>query len=215
MLEITLRRTILRAAEPILPAIGKVQVPTWLAPRLMGKDDAASFMALDPLPGTVLLSRKRLQLSNVVNVGTWKHVAMFVGEFHAVPLIIEAVWPWVRLVPVERWFEGEDYAKAVIPTFADAHLMDVAADLSVALTGLKYDRMFEYAKQLTANRAFYCAEVPWWTYDKAFEAIGKPCPFEVRKTLGLETVAPDDYHLATDKWKTIWTSKTAAALGPV
>lgn len=212
-LEIAARRVMLRVAEPILPVLGKVQVPAWIAPRLLDKVDAESFMNSRPYAGTVLASRKRLQASNLVNLGTWKHIAMYVGYFRKTPMIIEAVWPWVRLVPVEHWFCGEDYAMSVVPTFVTTDDMDEACDHSIWLAGLGYDRMFEFAKALTANKAFYCAEVPWWCYSKVFESRGLECPFTPRQTLGLETVTPDDYIRATDKWRPTWVSDTAKWAG--
>lgn len=210
-LAITARHAILHAVEPVLPAMGKVQVPEWIAPRLMGKADAYSFMATDPAAGTVLLSRKRLQLTNAVIPGTWKHVAMYVGTFCGVPLIIEAVWPCVRVVPVQRWFEHEDYAMALVPTFASQTFMACAAARSISLLGMPYDRMIEFAEDLSANKAFYCAEIPAWCYDEEYDVAGETCPFKLREVMGMATVTADDYSKATDLWKQTWHSQTAIA----
>lgn len=199
------RQTVLTLASPIVPALGKIELPL---PRLLGRDDALCFLRSMPDPGVILLSRKRAQLTNLLIPGYWKHVAMYVGNVRGIPMVVEAVWPRVQLVPVIRWFKGEDYVLAKEPLFATYAQMDRAAGKAISLLGLPYDTMLAFAKDLSANPAFYCAEVGGWTYAQVFREDGLDNPFITKETLGMLTYTAEDFDLATEKWGTLWASKT-------
>lgn len=201
-----IRQSILTVSSPIIPLIGKVSLPL---PRLMGEYDAKSFMASSPPPGTALVSRKRGQLSNGFIPGWWKHGAMYVGLIYGVPMIVESIWPFVRMVPVKRWFEGEDYALATLPTFMTHSQMSRSAEKILSLLGLSYDvRMSLTAEEVTGHSAFYCEEVIWWSISEVFKEDGKISPYEPRPTWGVMTVTAQDRVNASDKWRTSWESST-------
>lgn len=200
----TARRALLTITRPVLPLIGRLQ---WPLPRLLTKADAASFMYTVPLAGTILLSRKRAQATNLVIPGEWKHLAIYVGGGQ----IIEAVWPKVRKIGVEEWFCHQDYAVAKVPIFAPPRggftiesAMAVAAKFALSLEGKDYDLFLEFRQTRAANKAFYCSEVGWWCYEQPYIAAGSQSPFTPRMTMGAATIPPDDYDLAVDKWKTTW-----------
>jgi len=60
--------------------------------------------------------------------------------------------------------------------------------------GAEYDLFFN-----KNNQAFYCSELVWLAYEAACGDV----PFTLRKTLGLDTVIPDDIGLANKHFRTI------------
>ena len=146
--------------------------------------------------------------------GWWKHVAIYVGEGQ----VVEAVEPLVRTVAVADFVAGrgagpkilgKDYVRLLRPTFATAAEAALAAGAARTLIGKPYDVMFEYDPDRTRNPAFYCAEVPWWSYDLVFRSAGKISSFEPRETLGELTITAQDYDDAIAKWSVCCSSAEA------
>lgn len=210
-MEAKLSNILLNITAPFIPAIGKIQIPL---PRLMGKLDADSFMATDPLPGISLLSRKRLQLTNKIIPGWWKHMCKYVGVIGDTPMIVEAIWPFVRMVPVDRWFKGEDYAIARKPTYMTESQMVRSAGKMLHLLGLPYDVRVNLTVNLDefdGHPAFYCAETNWWSDNEVLKEDGLVNPFEPRLTAGIWTISPSDAAQADGKWTDWWKSSTLKA----
>lgn len=189
-----IRRVILQAASPVTPIIGKIEIP---AKRRLGDQDARAFDLAGLLPGTVLLSRKRLQLSNLFIPGEWKHAAIYCGAVGDEG-VIEAVYPKTDRVDAADWVLHQDYVLALEPKFCGPHVMRHAADIALTLEGSDYDLAFESG---AVNRAFYCAEVVWFAYEQALRKIGRESPFTPRLTMGVPTVCPDDFYLAEKLWR--------------
>ncbi len=201
----SLRRSILATAAPVLPLIGKIQLPM---ARLIEAEDVAELRRVI-LPGTVILSRKRAQLTNNVIPGEWKHASMYVGHQKVVgggsgDFMVEAIYPRVRGRFVEPWATSEDYLLALVPTFATPEEMKLAAGFAWSLVGRPYDFLLEYDHARGVNKAFYCSEVVWWSYNQVFLAAGKKSPFTPRPTLGVDTVSPQDFADAPQKWRPVW-----------
>lgn len=224
-LQAATRQAVLAVTYPALPLIGKVQLPLR---RLMDENDAQQFMNSKPKVGTSLISRKRAQLSNLGIPGWWKHMAIYVGFIGDLPMIVEAVWPWVRMVPVERWFCGEDYARAKVPLFMTDDQMSRKAGKALHVLGLPYDRRMQLTvgcmrEHLIANGgdrdevkeshpAFYCSETDWWATNEVFKEDRLPNPWAPKMEMDILTVLADDCDHDPKMWSTWWESDTAKAV---
>lgn len=197
-----IRHDILAIASPITPLLGKIHVP-W--PRRITEADVDSFLASNPKPGCGLLTRKRLQLTNLPIPGEWKHFSMYIGTPYQ--LVVEAVWPKVRVRNIYEWMMGEDYVDAVRPLFANDDEGIQAAWEAFTMVGEPYDTLFEYNVDRRINRAVFCSEVGWLAYDNVFKRRGLSSPFTPRFTMGVATIVPTDYALAKDKWQSFWSRR--------
>lgn len=209
-----IRRLILEIAHPVIPWIGKIE---WPVKRRLGIDQYGALLKNpDFVPGCVLLSRKRLSLSNFFLPGEWKHASIYVGYRDGHPQVVEAVWPKVHDKWLLKWLQGEDYIEVLAPTFLPDKLlmqkiMFDSCEFAWSIRGLGYDLNFEYTDDRKTNKAFYCSEVIWWAYNQVMKAWGLVSPFTPEISLGVETIAPSDYALATTKFKSIasWKRKSS------
>jgi hypothetical protein len=196
-----LRKTVLETAHPVLPYLGKIE---WPVHRLLGAQQWRDLLSNPEfIPGCVLLTRKRLALSNLFIPGEWKHAAIYVGMYDGRATIVEAVWPEVRSKSLYDFLSSEDYLLVLKPTFAKPLLMKSACDFAFSLKGFGYDLFFEYTDDRATNKAFYCSEVIWWSYSQVMQFAGLPCPFTPRLSMGVNTIEPSDFALAQDKFQII------------
>ena len=195
-----LRRALLTSAAPVMPILGKIQVPMR---RLVTYSDVTDLHRV-LLPGMVILSRKRGQFSNNIIPGEWKHASIYCGDKGDTERVVEAVYPKVRDRELIWWATAEDYLMVLKPTFATVDEMRLAANFAWSLRGKPYDLLLDYDHARGVNKAFYCSEVIWWSYNQVFLAAGKKSPFTPRETLGVATVSPQDFADAHDKWTQVW-----------
>lgn len=185
-----LRFWILKLTYPVIKFVGNVGKKE---PKVGA--DYFHLVAETALPGDVLLSRKEWQFTNLIIPGFWPHIAMYVGlKMHngkMVPMVIEAVGNGVHLVPLAEWILKKDAVAHLRPLFCDASTASMACIHACGLDGDEYDYEFS-----SGNQSWYCAEVPWWSYDQVL----KPSPFEFRETWGVKTATPQDYWDAVKKW---------------
>lgn len=162
-------------------------------------------------PGMVFVVRTEGQLDNVAIPGFWTHAATVTDSQH----IVEATGIGVHAANIYDFLLRKDYAVLLRPKFASADQMKTAAQFVVDQIGAQYDYDFLDVKDTEAaiaaggsvsQRAFYCSKLPWAAYRKA---CGPDVPFTTRLTLGVQTVVPADYVLATDKWEVVWASSKA------
>lgn len=190
-----LRSTIISAATPFLKILSKIEVPVR---RRVDADDAES-MRRRGHPGSIMLTWKRLTATNAVIPGEWKHAAMYVGGGK----VVEALGSGVVERGLVEFATEKDHVVMLEPTFCDRVTMAIAAKFFVSLVGLPYDYKIEHANDRTKNKAFYCSEGIWWSYDQPFFARGDRSPFTPRVTLGMPTVTPQDFANAKGLWKEI------------
>jgi len=153
-----------------------------------------------------MVSRTKLSASNLVIPSFWKHAAMVVSGDR----VVEAVGSGVRLAWLHDVILQHDYIQIMSPQFATRQEALLSANFAVTLIGKPYDFLINFSDNRSTNAAFYCSEIPWWCYDQVLKAAGKKSAFVPRKTLGMETVIPQDYANATDKWRVKWTSLVAS-----
>jgi len=189
----SLRRCLLKVAEPTTKLLGKTVIPHRFALR----DEEAAAACKLAEPGDIFTTRIDYAASNLVIPGFWKHAAMVVKGDR----VVEAVGSGVRVVWLHDFIVAHDHALLLKSRFASPQEGVLAANFAVTLVGKPYDFLVEFSNDRKTNAAFYCSEIPWWCYDQVLKAEGKISPFTPRETLGMQTVTPQDYANATDKWQ--------------
>lgn len=140
--------------------------------------------------GDVLLSYSYGELTNLLIPGEYKHCAIYVDG-----RVVEATHIGVCSTPFEDFCASKDMVAICRPIFCGEQEMAEAVRYAVNQEGLAYDYYFEPNEE-----AFYCAELIAKAYEHATSGAS---PFKTRLTLGVETVLPIDFKLATKKFKTV------------
>lgn len=191
------RRVVLTICGPMIKVIGLIVVPHKSS---LDEEQLLSLMDIVQ-PGDVLLSRTKYAASNLIIPGYWKHAALCIGD-----KVIEAVGSGVRRISVRHFAEIRDEIIVLSPKFATPEEGVLATNFAKTLVGQPYDYLVEYDDNRKSNLAFYCSEIPWWCYNQVFLAQGKVSPFTPRLTLGMQTITPQDYANAVQKWRVKWNS---------
>ena len=157
-------------------------------------DEAFSQVSALLRDGDVLLSQKKWAASNFGIPGFWKHATIYKNGY-----VIEAVGKGVQKVSLAKWLYTHDYVCVLRPKFCYPDECRAAANLAEVQVGKPYD--FEFSPGI---QSFYCSELVFWAYD---EIMGNSSPFTLRKTLGVDTVSPQDFYEAKDKFQLVWEFK--------
>lgn len=190
------RRAVLEVTRPALKLVGHFHTPPHYRSITSHEVDE---VAKTILPGDVLLSHRDNELTNPVIPGYWKHAAMFIGDGK----IIEATGKGVNEDTLQEFLETKDGAVVLRATFATVDEAKLAVGFAKTLKGLPYDYLVEHDFSRAINKAFYCSEIPWWSYEQVFAAGGHSSPFTPRATMGVPTIAPQDYRNATKLWRQV------------
>lgn len=138
--------------------------------------------------GDVLLSRERWRLTNPFVPGYWGHAAIYFGS----DKVIEAIGSGVRDESLLRWLYQKDSVAILRPVGLQRDECELAARIAFAQKGLPYDYQF-----VPNANAFYCSELVTFAYASA--TAGR-FNFYPRETLGTNTVLPQDFWDAIDKF---------------
>lgn len=143
-------------------------------------------------PGDFIVSKENWHLSNVLVKGFWTHIAIYVGG----GWVLEATPPKVRMVKLEQHIYSKDHVAFGSPMFPvdRSKIPGLVADYD----GDIYDYSF-----IGGNEMWYCAEL---VYD-IYKRIAPDMPFKMKKSWGVETVIPEDFYLAKDKFKVLYEVK--------
>lgn len=195
----SLRRWTLKTLLPLTKIINKIHVPETRDVTINQAMEATRLV----LPGDVLTVYAAGYATNLIIPGRYKHVAMYVGDVNGNKTVIEALGDGVRFTPLVKFLTAKDLVLIVRAKFCDATMAEQAVVYAKTLAGMPYDYLIEYSADSRVNKAFYCSEIPWWSYSRAMVAAGQKSPFEPRMTMGVPTVTPQDYANATDKWAVV------------
>lgn len=143
------------------------------------------------LPGDVILTFSLGELTNKFIEGEYKHCAMYAGQER----IIEAVGSGVRGESLEDFCSSKDLIGVFRAKFGDEDTARRAVQFAEGQIGRPYDYTFEPNED-----AFYCAELIAKAYDVATDGR---TPFKYREVMGVITVLPIDFKLATKKFDQI------------
>jgi uncharacterized protein YycO len=182
------RRYLIRFLKPISILLGKL----YFAPKQRCiKASDVIFLNNLLLPGDVLLTFSLGELTNSFIEGEFKHCAMYAG----LGRIIEAVGSGVRGESLEEFCASKDLIGVFRARFCDEATAKKAVQFAEKQIGQPYDYSFE-----PNEKAFYCAELVATAY---MFAMDDKAPFKYRKVLGIDTVLPIDFKLATKKFDQI------------
>lgn len=177
-MSVNIRRLILKLAYPFTLLMGKVGVH-----RLI-KDFEYNLIIGESRPGDLLLSRKRFELSNLFIPGKYTHSAMVLpGE-----LIVEATGEGVAIKSMASFAFDKDFIAILRPIqFEEIEMLGILNKCD-SIIGAPYDYLFELSE-----KAFYCSELVFNLYKTGCKFFDT---FTLRKSLGVDTVVPDDYYKA-------------------
>ena len=184
-----LRRFLIRLLRPVSEVAGKLHI----APH--ERDiQAHDVMDLEQhlRPGDVILSYTKGEMTNYLIEGEYKHCAMYIGSGE----IIEAIRAGVTIRDFEDFCASKDKIAICRPIFCTATESENAAKYARRnYVGRPYDYYFEPGTKL-----MYCAELIMHAY---LCACSGTSPFLPREVMGVKTVLPVDYKLATKKFTVI------------
>lgn len=189
MNESAMRYAVLKFLTPLSKAAGQITDP-FVTRRVTFQDVNTATPLL--MPGDGLLSRKRLELSNLGISGHFKHAAIVSPD---PKVIIEAVGYGVIASTVDDFFLPKDEVVVLRPNFADEAQRLAAAQWAAGKVGLPYD--FEFTQSLTA---FFCSKLLYDSYDVTMGTGG----FIPALSMGIPTPQPQDF--ITSTWDVIFLS---------
>lgn len=183
------RHIILTIMLPFSKALGKVHAP-WSRKKVKARQ--VELFLKHAKPGDVILTRTMGELTNFAIKGYFKHTAMYVGGNN----VCESISPETCITNIYDFLMSKDAVCLLRPNWLTIAERERAAEIMVSLCGLPYDYMFD-----PGEKAFYCAESVWFSLNKAGgENIQI---FKRRKTMGTETVLPQDFYAAKSKFELI------------
>lgn len=131
-------------------------------------------------PGHIIISKKRLGVSNLLIAGKYKH-ALIVGRGGN---IIEAVSPRVRKTPIEEFCKNTDYACILDPNLLTDEEKMKLVDFVEQQVGISYDYFFQ------TNDHWYCSEL----ITTGIELIKGTEIWTNRDIFGVKTTVPTDFY---------------------
>lgn len=180
----SMRRVLLTILYPLIKWAGKVHLP--FTHKGCTSKDVRRIQELCDV-GQILLSRTRGELTTLLIPGHWKHAAIVIDAEN----VIEAVGGGVRKSDLIDFVMTKDEVCLIAPLFLFDH--ELAKSRAESAIGKPYDYFFTPGLD-----AFYCAELPAW-------CLNNPA-FRKKTTLGVETIEPQDYYEAKDKFEVLFES---------
>lgn len=195
---------------PFVKWIGKIKAP------FMEKKGLYKFYEIQNIlqPGDVILTTVYGHLSNIFNPSKIKHAIAYYGkdiyEGESVPFIVEAVGAGVFKRPALFCIGEKDEVIVMRPkpevfTLTNETITKYQKFLD-SCVGAKYDYKFNLSEEALADTTqhkfmnFYCSELVYLGMKAAFPGT----MFKLRESMGVQTVTPLDFYLATDKFYKIF-----------
>jgi len=120
-------------------------------------------------PGTIILSRRNYEFSNLMIRGYWKHAAICIDETR----VAEAVFEGARIREIVDVIRGSDDFKLIRPGFGDSTVCHEASKYAERMVGVPYNVLFKP----DAN-SLYCSELVLNAYEKAMNGKLDDTPFQ-------------------------------------
>jgi len=178
----TIRFYTLKAVYPVLKLAGQIGKPE---PKVTAE---FYYEAVDKIqPGDVLLSKEDFRLTNLFIPGFWSHAAIAIDNKY----VMEAVGKGVVKTPMVKWIMSKDHVLILRFKGIPSQIRAAAGLKAAEHEHEPYDYGFA-----SGNAAWYCAELVWFAYEEVMKPNN---PFELRETMGVKTVTPQDFADATDK----------------
>lgn len=180
---IWLRRHLLNILAPFLKWASGKHMP-FTHKEVTGKNYREAVKLLKP--GHIFVSKIDGELTSYIIPGTWTHAALYVGD----EKVIEAEGEGVIVTDLINFMVTKDALLILEPVGPDQFVRARACVLAIQQLGKPYDYDLDF--HISDQKAFYCSELVWWSYAEACKELSVPCPFRPRKTLGVDTVSPND-----------------------
>lgn len=193
------RNLILKVAIPFTKWMGKVTAP-WVDK----KGITYYFDVLSVIhPGDLILSVTLGHLSNVFNVGEYKHVIVYVGiqkfgdhEEHAV---VEAIGRGVVMRPLWECLADKD--RIAIMRMRD-QVSEIKTRKAISWLLRQVGKPYDYSFELFTDHGMdnlYCSETGLY-----FDKMRNPkLQMKLRKVLGVWSVTPDDFRRAESYYECV------------
>lgn len=182
-----LRRLLLKLAYPFLKGASGIHMP-FTHKKITGRDYYAIRNRLRP--GTIFVTKIYGELTGLIIPGKYSHAAIYCPvQMSPDEMVMEAEGEGVIQTDLVSFIMGKDKILVLDPGLPD-EVMFRAAEIATEQLGDPYDYSFEF--HISGQRAFYCSELVWWSYEKACAEFKVESPFKPRLTLGVPTVTPDD-----------------------
>lgn len=203
-MNIAFRRRLMNAMVPVSKFTGRAFDP--FVTRWIDLAEAQAAKAELCRPGLVLVSRKRLELTNLFIPGHYKHAAI-VSPVTGV--VVEAVGIGVTDTTLDDFLADKDEVLALEPLFCDhpTHMAE-AAKWAYDQIGSSYNYSFSpYAQGV---KSFWCSELCYEAYRSTAHAPSS-LHFPLSQTFCGTTVLPADFVTAVDaqQFRIAWKSRRA------
>jgi len=190
-----IRFHLLRLAQPVLEQISHYAFRIGnTEPEVTG--EFYEFVRTVLKPGDIFVSREDGKPINVLIPGFWSHVALWAYDQKGRPKVIEAVGVGVRPQHLSQWILQKDHVLVLRDENYTDELGEEVAEEAVNTIGAPYDYDL-----LSGNKAWYCAEIGWFFWDKVKAIHGIVNRFVPRETFGVLTVSPQDFASAAKDGK--------------
>lgn len=176
------RRLLLKIAFPFTKWMGKIGIHRKV------NDEKFKRIKHRLLPGDILISSKRYELTNLFIPGRFTHAAFYLGDLAGDDSIIEAIGEGVTISSLPNFCFSKDHIAVLRPKYYRGTEVEHLILVAQTLDGVPYDYFFDHG-----DEAFYCAELVHYLLSKTAQHYEH---FNKRKTLGVETVLPDDFYNA-------------------
>ncbi len=178
---------ILITVKPILLWLGKIY-PNFSSKEHIFKRYYEIENSLNP--GDIILTKSDAHLSNLTNIGYWKHAVVYVGKEKGIPMVVEAIGEGVVKRTLVEMLSSKDRIAILRPTtklIQNQKQMDAFVSWVKEQVGKPYDYMFD-TFSANAHANFYCSEIPYVGIRK----VNVEADFGLRATHGILTVTPMD-----------------------
>jgi hypothetical protein len=199
-LRLKTREILLKVLNPLVKIIGKIKSP------FVKEKMALSYTPeiLDTLqPLDIILSKSLGHLSNVFNPGKWKHAIIYLGIENGIPMIAEAIGRGVIKRNLYECLADKNFI-AICRTKEKLTKTAITkgVDFANAQVGKGYDYDFDmFSGHKYQN--FFCSELAYYTLKEAIPNL----KFKLMKSLGVETVSPNDFYQADKHFDVVFETK--------
>lgn len=174
-----IRRMILRLLYPLTLLLGKIGVHRRI------QDEQFDLIKNLVMPGDILLSRKKFELSNLFIPGKYKHASLLIMS----DIIIEATGDGVKFKSLASFLFDKDHICLLRLKNLNTDELACMKMVGQKIHNKPYDYYFE-----NSEKAFYCSELIYYLLKSSCQFFQT---FTLRKSLGVDTVIPNDFYLAT------------------
>lgn len=195
-----IRILILKILTPFIKMISHIKSP-FVTDKMALTYTPEILDTLQPLD--IILSKSLGYFTNIVNPGQWKHAIVYLGMENGIPMIAEAIGRGVVKRNLYECLADKNFI-AICRTKEKLTKTAIAkgVDFANAQVGKGYDYDFDmFSGHKYQN--FFCSELAYYTLKEAIPNL----KFKLMKSLGIETVSPNDFYQADKHFDVVFETK--------